>query len=142
MTCIHTLITRYLDGSAFCNAALDDELRYACDAMVLGSLLKSSRKIGIWPRPESPFSGRKFCDLAKAIRSIRILDVCNQTSNRKWNSHGPRGNCHGLEDEIEEALNKVESRLEGLNLADFPKKRYVLPRLGRIGEVADTYEQR
>ena len=112
-----------MDGSALCDAALDDELRYACDAMVLGSLLKSSRKIGIWPKPEAPFAGRKYKGLAKAIRGIKILDVCNKTSSRRWNSHGPAGNSHGLEDEIEEKLKEVEKGLDGLRLFDFAKKR-------------------
>lgn len=112
-----------MDGSALCDAALDDELRYACDAMVLGSLLKSSRKIGIWPKPEAPFPGRKFKDLAKAIRSIRILDVCNKTSTRRWNSHGPSNNAHGLEDSIEASMKDIEAGLDGLELADFARKR-------------------
>lgn len=122
LTIIHTLISKYMDGSALCDAALDEELRYACDAMVLGSLLKSSRKIGIWPKPETPFPGRKYKGLAKAIRGIKILDVCNKTSSRKWNSHGPAGNSHGLEDEFEEKLKEVEKGLDGLRLFDFAKK--------------------
>lgn len=122
LSVIHALITKYMDGSALCDAALDDELRYACDAMVLGSLLKSSRKIGIWPKPEAPFPGRKYKGLAKAIRGIKILDVCNKTSSRRWNSHGPAGNSHGLEDEIEENLKEVEKGLDGLRLFDFAKK--------------------
>ncbi|KAH7312037.1 hypothetical protein BKA65DRAFT_518044 [Rhexocercosporidium sp. MPI-PUGE-AT-0058] len=122
LSVIHTLITKYMDGSALCDAALDEELRYACDAMVLGSLLKSSRKIGIWPKPEAPFAGRKYNGLAKAIRGIRILDVCNKTSSRRWNSHGPSGNSHGLEDVIEEKLKEVEKELDGLRLFDFAKK--------------------
>lgn len=126
LSVVHTLITKYMEGSALCDAALDEELRYACDAMVLGSLLKSSRKIGIWPKPEAPFPGRKYKGLAKAIRGIKILDVCNKTSSRRWNSHGPAGNSHGLEDVIEEKLKEVEKGLDGLRLFDYAKKRYVL----------------
>ncbi|KAI6710104.1 hypothetical protein JHW43_007371 [Diplocarpon mali] len=122
MSIVHALITRYMDGSDHCDAALDDELRYACDAMVLGSLLKSSRKIGLWPKPQAPFPGRKWRDVAKDIRGIRILDVCNKTSSRRWNSHGPSGNAHGIEDEIEGALKDVEKGLSGLKLKDYAKK--------------------
>jgi hypothetical protein len=110
-------------GQAICNSALDEELRYACDAMVLGCLMTSSRKIGIWPKPVAPFNGRKFKELAKAIRSIRILDVCNKTSSRRWNSHGPSPNCHGLEDCIEASLNSIEAGLGGLKLDEYPRLR-------------------
>ncbi len=112
-----------MDGASLCDAALDEELRYACDAMVIGSLLKSSRKIGIWPRPKTPFPGKKWKTLAKSIRGIKVLDVCNKTSSRKWNSHGPAGNAHGLEDEIEEKLKEIETGLEGLKLGEFARKR-------------------
>ncbi|PBP25406.1 hypothetical protein BUE80_DR003810, partial [Diplocarpon rosae] len=122
MSFVDVLITKYMDGSDHCDAALDEELRYACDAMVLGSLLKSSRKIGIWPKPQAPFPGRKWKDVAKNMRGIRILDVCNKTSSRKWNSHGPSGNAHGIEDEIESALKDVEKGLNGLKLKDFAKQ--------------------
>jgi len=122
---IHTLIKCYLDGRTLCDGSLDDELRYACDAMILGSLLKSSRKIGIWPMPEAPFNDWKFKNLARKIRAIRILDVCNKSSSRRWTSHGPGNNSHGLEDEIEESLKALERTLDGLKLSDYARNRYI-----------------
>lgn len=110
-------------GQTICDGSLDNELRYACDSMVLGSLINSSRKIGIWPIPEAPFNGRNFKDLARAIRTIRILDVCNKSSNRRWNSHGPSSNCHGLEDAIEVSIKCIEAGLDGLELSDYVGKR-------------------
>ena len=110
-------------GQTICDGSLDDELRYACDSMVLGSLMNSSRKIGVWPKPEAPFNGTKFKDLARAIRTIRILDVCNKSSSRRWNSHGPPSNCHGLEDTIEASMTSIEAGLDGLELFDYAKKR-------------------
>jgi hypothetical protein len=110
-------------GETICDGPLDDELRYACDSMVLGSLMKSSRKIGIWPKPEAPFNGRKFKDLARAIRSIKILDVCKKGSSQRWNLYGPSSNCHGLEDSIEASMKSIEAGLDGLELSDYAKKR-------------------
>ena len=124
ITLIHTLINRYLEGQTLCDGSLDDELRYACDAMILGSLLKTSRRIGIWPMPEAPFDDWKFKNLARKIRGIRILDVCNKSSSRRWTSHGPGNNSHGLEDEIEERLKALERSLDGLNLSDYARNRY------------------
>ena len=111
-----------MDGQTICDYGLDDELRYACDAMVLGSLLKSSRRIGIWPQPEAPFNGRKFKDLAEAIRGIRILDVCNKSS-RTLKSIGSSSNCHGLEDSIEASMQSIEAGLDGLELSKYARKR-------------------
>ena len=119
------MIDRYMAGQAICDNALDDELRYACDSMVLGCLMTSSRKLGIWPKPAAPFVGKRLKDLVKEIRNIRILDVCNKTSSRRWNSHGPSPNAHGLEDFIEASMSSIEAGLDGLKLADYPKPRSV-----------------
>jgi hypothetical protein len=116
-----------MDGKTICEGSIDDESRYACDAMVLGSLMKSSRKMGIWPKPETPFIGRKFKDLAIAIRGIRILDVCQKSRSRRLTSLNPTSNCHGLESSIEASMKSIESGLNGLEVADYPKKRYFSP---------------
>ena len=123
ITVIHTLINKYMDGQTICDGTSDGELGYACDAMVLGSLLKSSRKIGIWPKPEAPFSGRKFKDLARTIRSIKVLDVCKKSSSRRLHMLGPSSNSHGLEDSIEAAMKSIEASMDGLELSEYPKRR-------------------
>ncbi|KAG9240103.1 hypothetical protein BJ878DRAFT_320137 [Calycina marina] len=118
---LHSLINRYLVGKTLCDGSLNDELRYACDAMVLGSLMKSSRKFGIYPMPDAPFSGWKFKTLAKKIRSIRILDVCNKSSSRRWTTYEPGNNSHGLEDEIEQGIKNLEKTLDGLRISDYAR---------------------
>jgi hypothetical protein len=123
ITVIHTLINKYMEGQTICDGSMDEELGYACDAMVLGSLMKSSRKIGIWPKPEAPFSGKKFKDLARAIRNIRILDVCKKSSSRRLHMLGPSSNSHGLEDSIKAAMKSIEACMDGLELSDYAKKR-------------------
>jgi hypothetical protein len=86
--------------------------------------MKGSRKIGIWPRPEAPFKAHKYNDLAKAIRELKMLDVCGKSAGRKWSSYGGfERNSHGLEDFIENELKAVEENLEGLDLEDFRKER-------------------
>jgi hypothetical protein len=112
-----------MEGRTICDGAFDEELEYACDAMVLGSLMKSSRKIGIWPKPEAPFNGRKFKDLARAIRSISILDVCKKSSSRRLHLLGPSTNSHGLEDAIQASMKSIEASMDGLELSDYPKER-------------------
>lgn len=99
-------------------------MQYACDAMILGSLMKSAQKIEIWPKPEAPFNGRKFKELAKAIRAIRVVDVCNRSS-RRFANLGSTGNGHGLEDEIAAAIKRIEAGMDGLELLQYAKKRFV-----------------
>jgi hypothetical protein len=123
ITVIHKLITKYIEGTTNCDAALDEDMRLACDAMVLGSLMKGARKIGIWPRPEAPFNGHKYSDLAKAIRELKMFDVCGRSAGRKWSSYGGfEGNAHGLEDLIQLELKAIEENLGGLDLNDFRKE--------------------
>jgi hypothetical protein len=112
-----------MDGQTICDGAWEEEFRYPCDAMVLGCLMKSSRKIGIWPKPEAPFSGRKFKDLARAIRSISILDVCKKTNSRRLHLLGPSTNSHGLEVSIEASMKAIEVGMDGLELSDYMRKR-------------------
>jgi hypothetical protein len=114
-----------MEGRTICDGAIDDDLRYACDAMVLGSLMKSSRKMGIWPKPESPFNGKKFKDLALAVRRIKVLDVCNKTRSRRLTSLNLPSNCHGLEDSIEASMKSLEAGLDGLELSNYSRKRQV-----------------
>lgn len=120
---IHSLITKYMDGQTHCDTGMDEDLRFACDAMLLGSLMKGSSKIGIWPRPEAPFFGKKFNDLAAEIRKIKMVDVCGRSSGRRWSSYGGfERNCHGLEDQIESSIKAVEEGLGGLKLEDYRKE--------------------
>jgi hypothetical protein len=87
--------------------------------------MKSSRKIGIWPKPEAPFTGKKFKNLAAAIRGIKILDVCKKSSSRRLHLLGPSNNSHGLEDSIEAAMKGIEAGMDGLELTEYAK-RYVV----------------
>ncbi|KAH8819186.1 hypothetical protein F5884DRAFT_661867 [Xylogone sp. PMI_703] len=122
---INSLVNKYMDvdGGYICDGTLEDGARYACDAMVLGSLMKSARNIDIWPKPKTPFYGRKFKDLARAIRRIKVLDVCAKHSSRRYSSLGPSSNCHGLEDSIEASMKVIEASLDGLRLSDYAEKR-------------------
>ncbi|RDL37621.1 uncharacterized protein BP5553_05054 [Venustampulla echinocandica] len=122
ITVIHGFITKYMDGLPICDSGMDVDLRFACDAMLLGSLMKGCGKIGIWPKPDAPFTGRKWNNLAREIRGIKILDVCSRSSSRRWGASGPSSNCHGLEDSIEDSMKSIEEGLDGLKLSDYVNK--------------------
>jgi hypothetical protein len=87
--------------------------QFACDANVLGSLLKSSATIGIWPRPEAPYHGITFSSLASKIREMKVLDTCN----RRDSFYNQRG--HGIRDAIEASIRSLEGQFCGLKLDFF-----------------------
>jgi hypothetical protein len=60
---IYDLITKYSGLEIIC-PSID---RFACDATLLGSLLKSLAIIGISPRPKDPYLGITFKRLAEQI---------------------------------------------------------------------------
>ncbi|EHK98522.1 hypothetical protein M7I_5666 [Glarea lozoyensis 74030] len=136
---IHKLITKYMDGTTHCEVGMDDNMRFACDAMLLGSLMKGSHKIGIWPKPEAPFNGQKYNELAKAIRGIKMLDVCGKSAGRKWSSYGGfEGNAHELENFIDNELKAVEENLGSLDLESFSSENATTRDIKKYTLIATT----
>ncbi|KAL5346669.1 hypothetical protein ACLOAV_008376 [Pseudogymnoascus australis] len=105
---VHDYITKYLTSDIICSR----HQRIDCDAIVLGSLLKSSIGIGIWPQPEVPYCGMTFKNLASQIREMRVLDQCNQD---RYSS----GNNHGVMEAIKASVNSLEDQFRGLELGSF-----------------------
>jgi hypothetical protein len=115
MEVMHDLIIKYSTSEILCH----NDNQFACDAVVLGSLLKGSATIGIWPQPKEPFDGMTFKELASQILEMQVLDDCNQRQGPYYYS----GNRHGVKDSIEASIRSLEDQLCGLNLKDFlPKK--------------------
>lgn len=92
--------------------ATDSKLtRLACDSMVLGSLIKASAKIGIWPMPSEPDPKVSFNSLKKRIRQMKIL---------YGQSCGEINDGHGVADIINTSINAIEESLSGgLDLNSF-----------------------
>jgi hypothetical protein len=114
---IHDLITKYSGPNILC----ENGNEFSCDANLLGSLLKASAIIGIWPRPEDPYPGINSKTLADQIRGMRVLDNCER-SGRGYYSSGGR---HGIKDSIEASMRSLEDRMLGLHLMSF------LPKTGK-----------
>jgi len=108
---IHDLITKYSGPDILCNNNQD----FSCDAKLLGSLLKASAIIGIWPRPEHPYPGIKSKTLAVQIRGIQVLDDCNMSSRGYYSSSF----SHGIKNSIEASMRSLEDHILGLHLTSF-----------------------
>lgn len=105
---MHDYITTYFTPDNHCSHG--DPL--GCDAIVLGSLLKSSTAIGIWPRPEDPFGGITFKGLASQVRDMEVRDDC-----RQGNYYG--NGSHGVKDIIKAMVRSLGDQLCGLKLDAF-----------------------
>lgn len=108
---IHDLITKYSGPNIIC----DHGNEFSCDANLLGSLLKSSAIIGIWPRPEDPYPGINLKTLADQIRGMKVLDDCE----RPGRGHYSSGGSHRIKGLIEASMKYLEDRMLGLHLTSF-----------------------
>jgi hypothetical protein len=112
---IHGLITKYSGPETVCQ----NNSGFACDAILLGSLLKRSAAFGIWPQPKDPYPGITFKTLADQIRGMQVLDDC---SGRGGGYYTPVRD-HGIKGSIEASIRSLEDRMCGLSLGSFLPKR-------------------
>ncbi|KFY53145.1 hypothetical protein V496_07855 [Pseudogymnoascus sp. VKM F-4515 (FW-2607)] len=114
--CIITIVHNHIDNYFSSNicASGDKDKQFSCDAIVLGSLLKSSSDIGIWPRPEVPYCGMTFKSLASQVEEMRVIHhQCSQDNPfALYNSCKNRG----VKEAMKASVNSLERRLCGLNL--------------------------
>jgi hypothetical protein len=121
MLIVHNLIARYSGPDILCPVVWDENNKLACDSLLLGSLIKGSASIGIWPKQNAPYHGIVFKDLAVQIRELKVFDICNH-----MNGLGRYQSCsdaHGVRTSIEASMNALEAALYGLNLEDFCPKQ-------------------
>ena len=115
MLIVHNLITRYSGPDILCPVVWDENNKLACDSMLLGSLIKGSAAIGIYPKPSTPYHSIVFKDLAAQIRELKVFDVCNHGLGRYQSC----SDAHGVKNSIEASINALEGAMYGLNLEDF-----------------------
>lgn len=111
ITIVHDHIDKYLTSDILCSR----DNQFACDAIVLGSILKSSIDIGIWPRPEVPYCGMTFKNLASQVRGMTVLDQCMQDEQHWCYS----GNNHRVKEAMKASMKSLEGRFRGLDLVPF-----------------------
>lgn len=119
MAVIYDLIVEYTGPKSHCNNQSNDKKqRFACDAMVLGSVIKAfaGPVFGTTvDEDEDEDEGLSFSDLVDEISEVDVL-VADRCSSR--------GITHGVKDSINASIKSVEKTLCGLQLVDFlPKSR-------------------
>ena len=95
--------------------------RLACDSMVLGSLLKSLVKRGLWPAPTSPYGPQTLDDLCISIQCLELVSLCDQLQPPKISSHLLVGECHWLGSNLRAHAETQKNSISGLDLQEFKK---------------------
>lgn len=112
------IISRSIDvlqvSTPRCTSSRHEPHRYTCNNVLLGSLLESSTKLGLWPPPDPPYTDLTFKFVVHEIMQIKVVSFCSKLGY----TNQPSGS-HGLKAEIGSDLAKVKTRFSGLNLKDF-----------------------
>ncbi len=90
----------------------------ACNAMVLGFLLREATRLGLYPKPTPPYIENSFVELKEDITRLEIMSPCDKSKQ-----HQRRLDVHGVKRLINRQLSKLDKFLQGLNLNDFKNKK-------------------
>jgi len=119
------LIEKYQQDRVICTSGLSTNAtrrkrkNLACDSTMLGSLLKSARKNGLWPVPPSPFNGLQVVDLLGKMRALEPVAICDaDLINWKFSEGEQPPPSHGVKWSIDSQMNYLEGRVDGLELED------------------------
>jgi hypothetical protein len=114
-------IERYQGAKIRCRRTDDTEVAQQCDSLMLGSLLKSARKLGIIPVPNCPNGLMSFDKLSAKFHCLDINAICDSMSRTKIKGAYPKP-AHGLKGLIHRKIEALEERLSGLDIQDFKRK--------------------
>jgi hypothetical protein len=121
---IEQTVKRYQKPEVLCPRIDNPENRLACDAMLLGSLLKSSATRKIYPVPDAPYGEVSFNDLAEKLKGLHVEALCDRIARCQINGNYPKPG-HGLKEVIQQKIATLEERLSGLDIEDFKEKKQV-----------------
>ncbi|APA11747.1 hypothetical protein sscle_08g065170 [Sclerotinia sclerotiorum 1980 UF-70] len=93
---------------------------FECSGMVLGTLLQSATKLGIYPVPDLTNTDLTFNYVANQIRKVTVIALCDSLSPIKGFEYRHLS-THGVKQVIDTKLVNIEKRLCGLKMEDFKK---------------------
>ncbi|KAF7920654.1 hypothetical protein BELL_0335g00090 [Botrytis elliptica] len=120
---VETILTT---GKHHCTAPRKDS--FECSGMVLGTLLQSSTKLGIFPVPDLTDTELTFNYVVNQIRKVEVVALCDKISPFKGFEYH-HWSTHGVKQAIDTALANLEKKLSGLDMDDFKKGKRVQPEL-------------
>jgi len=117
---VDQLIKLYLGPNIHCYQASLTSDRTKCDTMVLGNLLKSASRNGIYPAPPPPYQDMSFAELAEKLRCLHVEGLCHDDygyGNKVMKKHN-------LEERLSSSvLSVAQLDLKGFQIADYKGKR-------------------
>jgi hypothetical protein len=124
---ITSLIEDYQKPTGFCQRPKDYrsyEISYdhgsACDAMVLGTLLRGYVKCGIWPIPMAPYTGLTVQRVLKEVLTLKVQTLCEITNGiYEYRSYAEGDHKDGVKDSTVKLVSFVEYMMDGLHLGSF-----------------------
>lgn len=91
--------------------------------MILGTLLQSSKKLGIFPVPDLTNTNLAFTYVFKQISKVRVVALCDTKPLNGLTVPNPAGGLtHGVAQFINQELTNLRERLSGLEMGDFKQK--------------------
>lgn len=97
-----------------------DNLRFYCDAMVLGSLHKESLRLGLLPTPNPPYQRFSYDSLEQEVKAMNVKTLCEVYSTGYNSSHyGQHSVTCSVGKIIKASVESLKDQLGGLDLADF-----------------------
>jgi hypothetical protein len=99
----------------------EDLKALACDAIVLGTLLKGCVRAGIWPIPLYPYDGFTVLQVVKDVTAMQIYSLCEINKDGMHRGYG--NEAKQVHDQVKHSMlsfkNSVQAALEGLDLNDY-----------------------
>ncbi|KAI9048630.1 hypothetical protein LZ554_007462 [Drepanopeziza brunnea f. sp. 'monogermtubi'] len=122
LSLVENYISKYQNSSkSICRVLpANSRLEFACDSMVLGSLLKSATQLGLWPRTSSIYHNSSVSKTLERINALEIVSLCRADSLRPDIGYDFDGisfpSCTKIKRMIHRKLDTIESQLVGLSL--------------------------
>ncbi len=123
---IYTLVEKYQTPTTICLYPENERSpgrRFACDSMVLGTLIKGCIIAHIWPIPVYPYHGITVQDIVNKISSMKIHSLCEinkEGAFAPYSGMWKDKESHGLvKSTLTSLLDQFSTGKKGLNLEEF-----------------------
>ncbi|KAH6674272.1 hypothetical protein B0J14DRAFT_653575 [Halenospora varia] len=117
LSMISDTIDRYQSARQCPYYGSDTTKHRACDSMVLGSLLRSAKSVGLYPPQKTPYEGLSMSLVHKSAVLIEVSALCDFIPSDRYGSMATPN--HRIPSQIKTRMDEILSSLAGLDLETF-----------------------